>query len=462
MIIHRTVSALVVLSLLAAAGCTSGGGTTCNTAGGLPLADPSNVATAPWPKFRHDNANTGRAGADVDLGGNTGALRWQFPAPGDPAKGAFSSSPVLTALDGVNTRLAIGSNDGNLYVLSAGSGEFLFSYGSLGLSAITSTPAVDSAGNMFFGGSNSTLFVILPDGGFDRSLSIGGAGASSPLIASDGTAIVGSVTSASSGFLPAVCTNDITRWTFSGEPLEASPALGPDGTLSNGRIADCTVGDRTAPHGVVYFASRSASTPYLRAIDRCTGLIEWAFSASAPIVASPVLDIDENNQVRTIYVADTGGRLFAINPDGTLRWTFRSPGNGQPPNNAEILASPALGYFTGDSGTVYLASTDGNLYAVDSTSGTLRAVFSVPTGASIQSSPAVAHDGSLTTVVFGADDGVVYRVVDEGSSFSQRWRFPADTELGSIGRSSPAIGADGTVYVGSDDGHVYAVGSPLS
>ena len=25
-------------------------------------------------------------------------------------------------------------------------------------------------------------------------------------------------------------------------------------------------------------------------------------------------------------------------PDGTLRWTFRTPGNGQPPNNAEIAA----------------------------------------------------------------------------------------------------------------------------
>jgi len=460
MILGRTVSLFAVVALLGAAGCTSGGSTTCNTAGGLPLADPSNVATAPWPKFRHDNANTGRAGAQVDLSDNTGALRWQFPAPGDPAKGGFSSSPVLTRLDGVNTRLAIGSNDGNLYVLNADSGEFLLSYSSLGVSAITSTPAVDSAGNMFFGASDSTLFVIFPDGGFDRSVAIGGAGASSPLITSDGTAIVGSVSSASGGFLPAVCTNSIARWTFSGEPFEASPALGPDGTLSDGRIADCTVGDTTAPHGVVYFASRSVSTPYLRAIDRCTGYIKWAFSASKPIVASPVLDIDDSNQVRTIYVADTGGRLFAVNPDGTLQWTFRTPGNGQPPNNAEVVASPALGYFSGDSGTVYLASTDGNLYAVDSTSGTLRAVFSVPTGASIQSSPAVAHDGNLTTVVFGADDGVVYRVVDEGSSFSQRWRFPADTELGSIGRSSPAIGADGTVYVGTDDGHVYAIGAP--
>ena len=38
----------------------------------------------------------------------------------------------------------------------------------------------------------------------------------------------------------------------------------------------------------------------------------------------------------------------------------------------------------------------------------------------------------------------------------KKWEFPAEESIGKI-RSSPAIGPDGTIYVGSDDGKVYAV-----
>jgi len=37
---------------------------------------------------------------------------------------------------------------------------------------------------------------------------------------------------------------------------------------------------------------------------------------------------------------------------------------------------------------------------------------------------------------------------------SLKWRY----ETGDSVRSSPAIGSDGTIYVGSDDGYVYAIG----
>ena len=39
---------------------------------------------------------------------------------------------------------------------------------------------------------------------------------------------------------------------------------------------------------------------------------------------------------------------------------------------------------------------------------------------------------------------------------AMKWEFPADGSVDKI-RSSPAIGPDGTIYVGSDDGKVYAV-----
>ena len=42
---------------------------------------------------------------------------------------------------------------------------------------------------------------------------------------------------------------------------------------------------------------------------------------------------------------------------------------------------------------------------------------------------------------------------DPGRIIVARWRF----ETGGDVDSSPAIGADGTVYVGSDDGNLYAI-----
>jgi len=68
-------------------------------------------------------------------------------------------------------------------------------------------------------------------------------------------------------------------------------------------------------------------------------------------------------------------------------------------------------------------------------------------GSEVTSSPAMAPDG---TVYVGSDDGCLYAISSHGT---QKWRFKTG---GSI-ISSPAIGPDGTVYVGSGDGRLYAI-----
>jgi outer membrane protein assembly factor BamB len=42
----------------------------------------------------------------------------------------------------------------------------------------------------------------------------------------------------------------------------------------------------------------------------------------------------------------------------------------------------------------------------------------------------------------------------DGQTRAKKWEF----STGGYVRSSPAIGVDGTVYVGSDDARVYAIG----
>ena len=65
----------------------------------------------------------------------------------------------------------------------------------------------------------------------------------------------------------------------------------------------------------------------------------------------------------------------------------------------------------------------------------------------VRSSPAIGSDG---TIYFGSDDGYLYALDRSGAL---EWRY----ETGLPVRSSPAIGADGTIYFGSDDGYLYAL-----
>ncbi|MDN3512810.1 MAG: PQQ-binding-like beta-propeller repeat protein [Candidatus Brocadia sp.] len=70
-----------------------------------------------------------------------------------------------------------------------------------------------------------------------------------------------------------------------------------------------------------------------------------------------------------------------------------------------------------------------------------------PTNGAIESSPAIGPDG---TVYIGSHDFHLYAFTPSGIL---KWKFPT---LGLI-RSSPAVAADGTIYVGSFDGNLYAI-----
>ena len=70
------------------------------------------------------------------------------------------------------------------------------------------------------------------------------------------------------------------------------------------------------------------------------------------------------------------------------------------------------------------------------------------TGDDVSSSPAVGADG---TVYVGSDDTKVYAL--DGKTGAKKWEFETESAV----TSSPALGADGTVYVGSYDNKVYAL-----
>ena len=140
----------------------------------------------------------------------------------------------------------------------------------------------------------------------------------------------------------------------------------------------------------------------------------------------------------------------------TEKWTFTAP------PTAAVQSSPAIG----PDGTIYVGSNDGHLYAIDPDTGTEKWRF--PSSGSvgdIRSSPAVAADG---TIYVGSgnqgigSDGRVFalnpadREANQPFPSANEWEF-SPPGIDNDVDSSPAIDANGNIYIGSDNGFLYAI-----
>ncbi len=106
------------------------------------------------------------------------------------------------------------------------------------------------------------------------------------------------------------------------------------------------------------------------------------------------------------------------------------------------FSSPAVA-----GGVVFIGSQDGNIYALDATSGTKK--WAYDTGNAVDSSPAVANG----VVFIGSQDGNVYAL--DATSGTKKWAF----HTGGVVESSPEV-AGGVVFIGSDDHNMYAFHLP--
>jgi len=404
---------LLAAACLGIAACGSDNPPVCSLDGGVALGDTA------WPKFRGDERNTGRS--RVDLSAFDGELIevWRFRT-----NGAVVSSPAI----GPDSEIYIGSGDTNVYRIGPGgpsdSGNWQFG----SLAAITTGPAIDQVGQVYVTSNDGNLYTLESFTGESLRSAVAAVGVlASPNVGSGSNAGVVYVGSLATGAF-AICPNNVLRWASQIFPVANVPALGFDGTV----YLPASVGART-----------------LSALDPGNGQTNWIFTATAPILAAPIVGDDAS-----VFVVDSAGRAFVLDPVvGTSGGVLFDVGAG-------VTSSPALGADgTPGADTLYVADQAGKLTAIDLTSvnpsragASARWTFTVPGGAAINSSPAVTVDG---TILFGADDGVLYAVRDLGNAAEVRWTF---TTAGPL-RSSPAVADDGlgTIYFGSSDGSVYAV-----
>jgi outer membrane protein assembly factor BamB len=148
--------------------------------------------------------------------------------------------------------------------------------------------------------------------------------------------------------------------------------------------------------------------------------------------------------------------VYAALPDGTVRW--------RRPTNDLVWCSPALG----PGGVVYVGSDDDHLYALDLKDGSVRWQLTAgPCRTAVGSGPEAARcDVDAVTV---APDGTIYASADGLYALTPdgalKWKFspgPSQpTPRSAAGpvhcASAPAVGPDGTVYVGCQDDALYAV-----
>ncbi len=309
--------------------------------------------------------------------------------------------------------------------------------------AIMSAPAIGIDSCVYF--TNDDFYALYPNGTVNWYIDTSGTVfLTSPVVAPNGT-IYDNVGYSLAAFYP----NGIVKWSTSvysySEALGIDIALGVDGTIymagadTTLRAFDSSGNQKwkinlleyvtgiavNHSNGTIYVSAYSYSTSAVYAINP-NGIILWVFYG--PLFSSDLsLDAQGN-----IYIGEYTGRLYCLNPNGTIKYTIFQTNGG--------ISAPVFG----EDGTIYFGSQDGKLYALNA-NGSLK--WKYQTGDLIGDCPTVGNDG---VIYFGSYDDYVYALNPDGTL---RWRY----DTGDVISSSPVIGSDGTLYIGGWNGYLYAL-----
>jgi outer membrane protein assembly factor BamB len=352
----------------------------------------------------------------------TGTEVWRFET-GEPVR----SSPAVA--DG---RVFFGSYDGNFYALNADTGKLIWRFVTTGERRwrAVNLDGMRPAGELY---SDPWDFFQSSPAIVDGVIYFGtGEGVLYALDAETGTA----------------------RWTFeTADTIHSSPA-----------VAD----------GTVYFGNMESR---LYAVDADTGEPRWHYQAGTDSNSFNQHGLQSSPAVANgrVYIGGRDGGVHVVDAQtGEAVWKFDT-------SMSWVLGSPAV---AGNS--IYFGTSDtSKLYAVDATTG--EPLFSTSSETCIFSSPAIVGE----TVYVGTCGGVLFAI--DAVSGETRWSFRTEAHeldrpgvLNPDGTWDPAkvfageytfenataaverildLGAflsspvlhDGVLYVGSGDGHLYAL-----
>lgn len=402
------------------------------------MADDS-LADSESPKYQGDNQNTGQS---PYTGPQTNQTKWNYTLNSSES---MDMSPAIGPDGTIYLPVTIRTNthyycdlkainsDGTLkwnYTINNGAGSN---------SGFTGTPAIGNDGTIYIPGyaeMKGFMLALNSDGTLKWNyINEGSTGWNSPAIGNDGTIYTSGfyqgetpMGSRQYGILYAINPNGTSKWNYTiTEPSYGmswsygSPAIGPDGTI--------------------YFTGEVASygsfTSRLYAINP-NGTLKWQkiINANPPyytnLRTSPLIATDGTIIIAPYYYnyVDHTTVVYAFNPDGSEKWTINYPhtlGKGL------ALASDGTLYLTG----WYYKGNNvvGILYAVGP-DGSQK--WNYTTDYPLNFNPVIGNDG---TVYFGegALPDTLYALNSDGTL---KWSLPVQTT------TAPVIGASGALYVG--------------
>ena len=302
---------------------------------------------------------------------------------------------------GSDNSVYVGSVDGFVYCLdSKGWEKWRFDT----KSSIDTDIAVDNQSCVYVGARD--FYAINPQGKLRWKFSSRTGATSAAAIGNDGTVYV-----SIDDNLCAIAPNGELKWKqpILGRAPSLSPIIGADGNIyvdshksgsamgrldifrQNGdlqgrfEIRGIFGGSPAADvDGNVYVVLSVGDSPGLYSVDK-HGKANWSFNRRQ-LKDAPVIGPD-----RTVYIGSLDGFLYAVNPDGTMRWQFKA--------TAGILCSPVIG---GD-GCINFAS--GNKICTVSPNGKLKSEFEISPKWRCGAAPVIDHSG---TMFVGSIDGLLY------------------------------------------------------
>jgi outer membrane protein assembly factor BamB len=430
------------------------------------IQNPSVYADG-WPKWHLDDFNSGQSSANTLW--LQGVVAWKFKI-GVPGSGrTYINSPVISTVTGLNPApgylIYQVNTQGVLYGL-ANNGALAFMTALSGLSdnPQPSTPAVLADGSIVVAlgsaGNPSNLYYLSNTGIVTFSAAFGNGGFDScPALSQDGTLLLADAYGASAACGGVAGSDPFSALAFTanaaGAWIQAAGLALPFSKVAGsfGVAVDANDNSYWGNDGT-FFAVSSPAAGFAQVVPwPACGMTLTPAGVSA--VSNLELDAAVTGNLYAysaweVGTAATGysvmGNIAALSTmTGAEFWNFSVPAASLPagwtPLQSDVgNASPAV---AAANGTVYVGSGSG-LYALAGATGAKQWLFP---SANVSSSPAIGGDG---TIFFGCDDGTFYAVTPAGAL-----RFKIVT--GGPISSSPAIAPDGTVVFVSDDGNVYDV-----
>jgi outer membrane protein assembly factor BamB len=372
-----------------------------------------------------------------------------WPAPA-PTAGDVRSKPLISP---DKTTLYVATIDGDLHAIDIANGTVIWTFPASDpavgdITVFTGNPAINDAGDtVYVAGEDSgrKVWAVNTSDGTKKWIfpdddpavsSIDNTSRSSPAVDRNGVIYIGESDGSSDGNVRAIWPNGIQKWIYD----------------VNEEVESDMVADRTggAWDGYIYVGDDSGTVIQFSP-DSADGTPEWREPGGTDIEATVAVSPDGS----IVYAVTETGTVLARNAvDGSSVSGWTNPDtDGYYQDNGIAIDTSGGAYH----GTIYIMTSaeDGSGGAYLSSvkaDGTGFNWERVPVGSPqhSKSTPEVGPDG---TIYVGTDENHVYAI--DPSDGSVKWSYDL---IGNV-RSSPAVGDDGTVYIGSDANKVWAFGN---